>query len=107
MYDTPILDVSTANPGTNAVTSALSIPTGIVVKAILNVVAGALGYPYLSSLNNADMAPSQTLAPLMSSPSGTLGSQVQVFTNTASQIRYRMAADTSMYIVTLGWEDSL
>jgi len=107
MYDTPILDVSTATPGTAAVTAALSTPGGIITKALVNVASAGGAYPYLSSLNNADLAVSQTVAPLVSSGAQGGGNLAQVLTNTSSQIRYRMLADAAVYIATIGWEQSL
>jgi len=108
MYDTPILDVSTANSGTSAVTAALSTPGGIAVRAHVNI-ADAAGTPYASALNNADMVPSITLAPLATEGSNThqAGTLATVITNTSSQIRYRCLADVAIYIATLGWEQTL
>jgi hypothetical protein len=108
MFDTPILDVSTASPGTNAVTAALSTPGGIVVNALLNTSQGTNGLPYISSLTNADLAPSLTVAPLASSgSSGNIADKLEVFTNTSSQIRYRCLSDVAIYIATIGYEMSL
>jgi hypothetical protein len=110
MYDTPILDVSTANPGTNAVTAALSVPSGIKVLARMNIMGGTNLSAYVSSLDNADLAPSATVAPLASGgggPSGGVPSQAVAVTNTSAQIRYRALNDVAIYIATLGWEDSL
>lgn len=103
LFDTPILDYSSAGSGTNAVTVGLNTPGGIVTKAILNNAVGAGGNLYLSSLNNADLAPSATVAPLVTGQYG----QATAFTNTSSQIRLRNIANTAAYIATIGWEDSL
>lgn len=113
IFDTPILDYSSATPGTNAITTAISVPGGIIVKALLNVRAADNNSPYVSSLAGADLSPSYTVAPLCSTgsfnnTSGTgSGSQVQVLTNTSSQIRHRSYSNYGIYIATLGWEDSL
>jgi hypothetical protein len=110
MYDTPILDVSNATPGTDAVTAALSVPGGVIVKALVNDANAGAVMNYLSSLNNADLAPSTTTAPLATVISGAanpFGNIASVFSNTASQIRYRCSGNTAIYIATLGWEDSL
>jgi len=109
MYDTPILDVNNGAPGMAAVTAALSVPSGIIVKAFVNTyyAASTSTTPmYISSLNNADVAGSITAAPLVSSTQKGEGPKF-VFTNTAAQIRYRVNVDESFKIATLGWEDSI
>jgi len=108
MYDTPILDVNTANPGTNAVTAALSVPGGIIVQAIIRTQVGTTTFGIATWLSNTDVDP--TAATALSNIGGAAASpnnQVQVFTNTSSQIRYRLDADQAMHISTAGWEDSL
>ena len=110
MYDTSILDVSTANPGTNAVTATLSTPGGVSVKAFLNITGATGPLIYVSSLDNVDLAPSETVAPLSQVGHGHLSSGsgfAIVKTNTSSQIRYKIATDVAIYITTLGYEVSL
>jgi len=107
MFDTPILDVSSATPGTAAVTAALSTPGGIIVAALVNVTVDT-STAYLSSFANADLAPSATLAPLATVVGSNPGSNpARIFTNTSAQIRYRRGADAAIYIATLGWEQTL
>jgi hypothetical protein len=113
MYDTPILDVNTANPGTSAVTVALSTPGGIITKALTHAstVQVATAMTYFSSLGNNDMAPSLSAAPLYQGVCGHSGViPVVLLTNTASQIRFRCdVTNASNYIriVILGYEMSL
>jgi hypothetical protein len=107
MFDTPILDVSIGTPGTNAVTSALSVPSGIIVKAIINFGGASTSHNYVSSLNSTDMAPSITIAPLANSYDRTGSQQVCVFTNTSSQIRHRNEVNVAVYIATTGYEMAL
>lgn len=114
---TPVLDASnTDTANDNAVTITLaSLPTGLVLEALLHVVvsnmsAGAI----ISALTDTDSAPSLTVAPLGTnniSASGTpiLGVQVEVFTDTSAQVRFRgsNAAGTAGYwIASVGWTDS-
>jgi len=108
MFDTPILDVSEATPGTNAVTVALSTPGGIICKAF-TVWTGATKIVYVSSLASVDMAPSTTVAPLSVGFSAGLGiPAVSPFlTNTSSQIRYRCNNNDQVYSATYGYEMSL
>lgn len=121
-YKASVFDVNANNPGTSAVTRTLSLPTGIVVEAIVNAGytnsgTGVSGGLYLSSLAVNDEAPSATAAPLWGN--GALGSngaggasqtftQQRVFTNTSAQIRSRVSgsnADVHVRIATLGWVD--
>ena len=108
-FDTPILDVSNAGPGTNGVTAALSVPGGIIVRAWVSGSVAGNSFMYISSLASTDMDPSVTAAPLgniggtTASPTAFTG----VLSNTSSQIRYRVDASGQTYIVTYGWEDSL
>jgi hypothetical protein len=104
MYDTPILDVNNATPGTNAITAALSTPGGIKTRALINGLAAA-GIFYVSSLENADLAPSATGVPLSSFHSG--GTTTYAMTDVSSQIRYRSSWNGQTYIATLGYEMSL
>lgn len=107
MYDTPILDVDSATPGTNAVTAALSTPGGIITRAQYTAYGTGTVLPYISSLANADLAPSYTVSPLLTLGAGASSVQGFVDTNTSSQIRYRCMGNAQTYILTLGFEDSL
>jgi hypothetical protein len=107
MLNTPILDINNATPGTSAVTAALSVPNGISVFAILNVWKQTSGIIYLSSLDNTNVAPSISAAPLGLSWVGGTALTVRVKTNTSGQIRYRSDTDSPILIALLGWEDSL
>lgn len=111
-----ILDVNTANPGTSAVTATLTVPTGIKVTARINAAITSASnnvMSYVSSLDQNDEAPSQTVAPLSNTANANTstnmgGVQLLVRTNTAKQIRYRLsvsAAGDIMRIATLGWID--
>lgn len=119
---TPVLDVNATNPGTAAVTRALTVPSGYRVKAYLNTFANsAVGVQVVaflvSSLDLPDVAPSITVAPLgsvlvgVTSPVGgigQIGGQMQVWTDTSAQVRSRATASGGgeVYrVVTLGWMD--
>ena len=110
MFDTPILDYTSENPGTSAVTAALSVPGGIIVNAIFNTAGTGISTAYVSGLANTDLAASADAVPLSTVGSGTnqpQGHLDKIFTNTSSQIRFRRVADSPFRIATLGWEQSL
>ena len=109
-WTTPVLESTSASPGTNAVTQTLAnIPTGFNVRAFLNaMVAAATTNAYISDLATTDLAVSNTTAPLPSV--GTVNStgsaaQVTVRTNTSAQIRTRNTSNAQLFLVTLGWFD--
>lgn len=122
LLDAAVFDVGATNPGTSAVSRTLSVPGGVEVEAIVNAGVyntgtGVSAQLLLSSLHQADAAPSETAAPL--SNSGGLAAnatggvrssytQTRIWTNTSAQIRSRLlASDASvtLYIATVGWVD--
>lgn len=118
LWTDPPLDVDATNPGTSAVTRALTVPTGIRVQAIVNlaIVNGTStnAHPYLSSLDVTDEAPSLTAGPLATIMSdGTNVARhgigpIRVRTDTSALIRSRLAGsntNTILLIATLGWVD--
>lgn len=117
-WSTPVLESTSANPGTSAVTQTLAnVPTGLKVRAIMNALMNNQttnsALPYISSLDTADVAPSLTAAPLGSvgvtgNAINPIAAQVTVWTNTTAQIRTRLAlsgASDKLSIATLGWID--
>lgn len=120
-WDSPIVEVSLANPGTSAVTQTLAgIPSGVRVQADLTVGAAVTsdsgpGAIYVSDLSVADVVPAQTSScTFMVYNSGaptTFAVQglASVMTNTSAQIRYRLqisAASITLDIGTIGWTDT-
>lgn len=115
MRTTPVLDVSDNDPTTGAQTRTLSVPLGVKVWALLNMTItsnAAQAWTYVSAFEQADDAPSSTLAPLYSGPTlngaNNYGAQVGAHTNTSAQIRTRTAtsdATVTLYMATLGWRD--
>lgn len=115
---TPVLDVNSTNPGTSAVTNTLaSIPTGVQMQAIMNVMVtnGTNNFVlYLSSLDSTDQTPSATVAPLgqwhdSAGTETTAAGQIRIWTNTSSQIRSRLSASgvaDNFKIATVGWLDN-
>ncbi len=116
------LDVNATNPGTSAVSRALSVPTGIAVISQANYVVSNSGTGVnvaflVSALDQADAAPSNSSAPLaqilnvINSAGGASnsGTRVDVRTNTSAQVRTRLSlsdGSVSLKIATLGWVDS-
>lgn len=112
-----VLDVNTTNPGTSAISSTLTVPTGINVQAMFdsNLTQGdaTANSVYFSDLAANDEAASISAAPLsqLTSPGNATNLQGwsgTIRTNTSGQIRYRAAAsngNTIVRIATLGWWD--
>lgn len=118
LYNTvPALDVDVTNQGTTAVTRTLSVPAGIVVKALLNVVfangSAAQASVYIKSPDLTDTAPSSLATPLgtfitenNSATADYSGGTLEVYTNTSGQVTSR-ATTTGLIlrIATRGWID--
>jgi hypothetical protein len=105
-WSTPVLNFSSAGSLTAALLTC-SVPRGRKVKVFFNVaVAAAAQIIYLSDPDNADLAPSITVAPLsigqLANYSNTGGS---CWTNTSAQVRHRENSTNTQYICTLGWID--
>lgn len=106
----PPLDVDTTNSGTGAVLAALTVPTGVRVKAMVSAFVGDTGL-YLSDPDINDEAPSSTAGPLAQIGESTGGTatachgNAAVWTNTSAQIRRRSGADVACRLATLGWRD--
>lgn len=99
---------------TSATLTTLSVPTGVKVRALMNMLdsnAAASTKLYLSDPDISDVAPSTSAWPL-----GTTGAvlnaavttaQVTCTTNTSAQIRQRSTrSDSTIRIATIGWFDS-
>ena len=115
LWDAAVLDVNSTNPGTSAVSSTLTVPTGIKVLAIVNQTlttgAGGASAGLLSSLDQADAAASTSALPLANiytPASGVAANRLEIRTNTSAQIRRRLSfSDGSVIhrIATIGWLD--
>jgi hypothetical protein len=105
-WDAPVDDISTQVQGTTPIDYALTVPTGLRVKAIGNPAYISDGiYIYTPDFSGDTPTTGSTPAgPNMSS--GGAQAQLEVWTNTSAQIR----ADGStsgrfIYWKTLGWKD--
>jgi len=109
-WKVPLLETTSATPGTNAVTQTLAnAPLGVLNRVVLNVTNAASMFAYLSDLATTDAAPSATVAPLSNagtSGASTGGNQVIVRTNASAQIRTRNSANVRLFIATVGWYDT-
>lgn len=119
-YTTPgALDVDVTNQSTTSVTRTLAVPTGIQVKARLNVIISnstpSQRGVYFLSLGLTDVAPSITATPLSTfitennSATGDFGGGplLEILTNTSGQIATRATgANTVLKICTTGWKDT-
>lgn len=110
-WKVPVLESTSANPGTSAVTQTLAnVPLGVRVKALLNVLINMTSLFYISDLSTTDEAPSASAAPIATIGSGTTNtaSQASVWTSTSATVRTRAGSSGSgehLYIATLGWID--
>ena len=118
-WNTLVADVSANTLGTSAVTRTLSVPTGRVVRAIVQVIngnaagAGSISYMLITPLATTDETPSITLNDTggtinAAGGSRTISSEKTVDTNTSAQVRSRASVssvDVSLTINTRGWDD--
>ncbi len=115
LWSATVLDVNTTNPGTSAVSSSLTVPSGAKVFALIRriIVTGSGGAvsDLVSALDQADAAPSLSAAPgatLYVPASSTGATLLTVRTDTNRQIRSRLSfsdASTISRMVTIGWID--
>jgi hypothetical protein len=106
----PVLETTSSNPGTAAVTLTLAnVPTGLNVRAKMNITVNGPVNFYLSDLATTDLAPSATVAPLVNAGITTAtGVQGEIRTNTSAQIRTRASASGAgerLFVATTGWVD--
>ena len=109
-------DINAANPGTAAVSRALSVPAGISVEAIISVSiadstpVGSV-YVLLSDLATTDAVAGVTNANfgVNSGAAITLQSSLTIRTSTAREIRSRLSssdASVALRLNTIGWIDT-
>jgi hypothetical protein len=113
LWDAPMQDVDSANPGTAAVLSTLSVPTGIQVYA--NLVFTLFDLTPVASTNGIMTSPDQTDTDPNTIPEIFITADgEQAFlarlarTNTSGQVRFRISnsdAGVTVRIVTHGWTD--
>lgn len=111
---TTIVDFTATAPGTAAVSKTLTVPIGIIVRALMNLHtncgAGAIPNFYVSSLAQTDESPSVTINTLMLAFASDFAScYAEVTTNTSGQIRTRVSASDANVVIsgqTLGWIDA-
>jgi len=117
-YDAAIIDIDAVNPGTSAVTRTLSVPTGLVLEAVLFVgghYASSAFTILASALSVSDQAPQAIATGALSgfSSSSAMNSVAgwnfvpqNVITNTSAQIRTRLSdsgASDRLGIITRGF----
>lgn len=112
----PIRDLAATSVGTSGVTTALSVPIGVKVTAVING-GGTNGssswYGLISSLDVADQAPSSSVNNFAcfadtNSINNVFLNRIDVRTNTSAQVRYRATdsgVNNQFQILTLGWVD--
>lgn len=114
LLDVPVQDENNTNPGTNAITPALSVPSGIQVDACFSFYlrdGTPVGIAYLvTSPDQADTDPGATVDDGNTTVDGeNIATRMTIRTNTSGQIRYRLsgsAGTARVEITTHGWIDS-
>lgn len=121
LWPTSVVDIDAQNPGTSAVTRTLTLPTGIVVDALISIGCyyGSIAFTALvSPLAINDQAPQASGTAALSgisnasSPTNTAGWNffpARVRTNTSAQVRSRLSASGAndrLGIITFGWIDN-
>jgi hypothetical protein len=112
LWDVPVADVNTTNPGTAAVLSTLTVPTGVKVRAQLgNYLRGgaSASASLITAPEQADTAPNLA-GPFTAVAFGSTESAAyaQCYTDTSGRIRYRLSFSDVNVIVrftTSGWTD--
>jgi len=116
-WNVTVADISSANPGTAAVTRTLTVPrircTSIVSVSCTNSTLNIFGGGILSDLSASDENPSTTFGSFSEAVGGTatcntIGTN-EVLTNTSAQIRSRIGVSdsgTTLVIKTRGWRDT-
>lgn len=115
-WSVPVTDVNAANPGTAAVTRALTVPTGIEVLPIttwmINNVTTASVAVLISALAHTDTVPTATLCTIAgggaAANSRSTALITHIPTNTSAQVRSRLSASgasDALIGVTHGWID--
>lgn len=111
-------DVSANNPGTSAVTGTLTVPTGLVMTALLNTgiaPANSAGtfYMLVTALYQTDTTPSVSAFTVINAANAgnnfANNTEAMVDTNTSAQVRYRVSTSTAAVTVlinTIGWIDT-
>lgn len=105
-WKSPVMDQNAALGDASAHLIAISVPLGVNVNALLRASHSLAGvYDLLSCPDLDDEAPSITTAPMWN-VSGGQSLELDVETNTSSQIRARSTVGSeTLRIVTLGWID--
>jgi len=119
-WDVPVQNASTNNPGTSAVSVTTTTPLGVSCLAMLSFATfftgGSIGAAVLAILitdsTQTDTVPTATVNTLRVFMNGLDSfwqtTSIDHFTNTSSQIRYRLSASdagVSVEISTQGWMD--
>ena len=114
LWNVPVNDVNTTNPGTAAVSPALTVPESVRVEAILGIrwqnTTPVEATMLFTALDQADTAPTSTLNDFTIANQAQFASgRMRQRTSTSRQIRYRLSASdeaTVFRIATHGWIDT-
>ncbi len=119
LWTVPVLEFSTDNPGTSAVTPAISSPLGVQLEALITF---ALDDPtptgpthvLITAIDQTDSTPSSSMFTLRALAGSVTEDQeaevhMPIRTDTTSKFRYRVddsEADVKVHCITTGWIDT-
>lgn len=116
-WSSPALDYSNTFFGSGTTTPAILVPPDVLSGALLTagMISTGDALLYVSSLDQADLAPSDTLAPLASlrfhdgwdNGDPIFGQVGPVRASLTSMLRVRVSASSTVYLSTRGWWDPL
>lgn len=118
LWSAPGATYSATNPGTSAVLAGMDVPTGVSVRAkltfFLQNTGGVRVGAWVTSPAQADTAANvgsaASIITGLSGSSGAAQNELDRWTNTSGQIRYRLDASdasTAIFATTVGWLDAL
>lgn len=112
LWAIPVVDANNVTPGATTATSlTLTVPTGVVVNAILDLFltyASASSYAWISSLDQTDTNPGPGTVNVANVTVSAQQQSVAVNrrTNTSAQVRVRFSSTgCAYYVYTEGWRD--
>ena len=101
---TSTLDVNNGAPGAGTFnTATVSVPNGVIAKALISCTVANTGQVYVFELNATDEAAGGPVS--CGSFGGTAGATLEVMADPAQRIRFVNSANVATQLRTYGWEE--